>query len=86
VLQQALADFDDAHARDKALYMSWLASAYLAAGEFEQTAVTLVRILELSTGVASVRPRHRIEPMLRRLQGHRHLPVVADALERARDG
>src|SRR5438552_1923332 len=31
-----VATFGDAHARDKALYTSWLADAYLAAGEVEQ--------------------------------------------------
>ncbi|MFE9938918.1 helix-turn-helix domain-containing protein [Streptomyces hirsutus] len=38
VLTQALARYDDAHARDKALYLSWLADAYLTAGEVEKAA------------------------------------------------
>ena len=38
VLESALARYDDSHARDKALYLSWLADAYLDAGEVERAA------------------------------------------------
>jgi tetratricopeptide (TPR) repeat protein len=84
VLEQALAGFDDAHARDKALYMTWLASAYMSAGEVEQAAVTATRVLTLSAGVASVRPRQRLAPVLDQLARHRALPEVSDVLELAR--
>ncbi|MFC9241331.1 XRE family transcriptional regulator [Streptomyces decoyicus] len=84
VLEDALAKFDDAHARDKSLYLSWLADAYLAAGEVEQAANSTSRALELSAGVASVRPRQRLAPTLRRLSRYRELPTVAEVLERAR--
>ncbi|WP_411135077.1 XRE family transcriptional regulator [Streptomyces sp. C10] len=83
VLEDALATYDDAHARDKSLYLSWLADSYLAAGEVEQAAKITGRALELSSGVASVRPRQRLAPTLRRLGNHRDLPAVADVLERA---
>ncbi|MFE7158931.1 hypothetical protein [Streptomyces sp. NPDC057636] len=39
VLEAVLARFDDAQARDKSLYLSWLAESYLAAGGVEQAAV-----------------------------------------------
>ncbi|MGH3734215.1 MAG: helix-turn-helix domain-containing protein [Micromonosporaceae bacterium] len=57
LLERALADFADAHARDKALYLSYLAQAYLSAGEVEQAAEIASRVWRLSEGVASVRPR-----------------------------
>lgn len=84
VLESALARYDDSHARDKALYLSWLADSYLTAGEVEQAATVTGRALNLSSGVASVRPRERLEPVLQRLGGHRALPAVADVLELAR--
>ncbi|MFE4958701.1 hypothetical protein ACFRCW_32870 [Streptomyces sp. NPDC056653] len=75
--------YSDDHARDKALYLSWLANAYLTAGEVEQAAVTTGRALELSTGVASIRPRQRIAPLLDQLRPHADLSVVRDLLEHA---
>ncbi|MGW4541598.1 XRE family transcriptional regulator [Streptomyces chartreusis] len=84
VLEAALARYDDSHARDKALYMSWLADSYLTAGEVEQAATVTGRALDLSSGVASVRPRERLAPVLVRLGEHQALPAVADVLDRAR--
>ncbi|MER6306480.1 helix-turn-helix domain-containing protein [Streptomyces sp. NPDC001739] len=83
VLEAALARYEDTHARDKSLYLSWLADSYVSAGEIEQAASTARRSLELSADVASVRPRQRLEPTLRRLHSHRELPAVAEVLERA---
>ncbi|MHA6759886.1 XRE family transcriptional regulator [Streptacidiphilus sp. PAMC 29251] len=83
VLEQVLAGFNDTHARDKALYSCWLAESYLAAGEIEQAADVTSRVLDLSAGVASVRPRERITPVLRQLTAHRELPQVAQVLEKA---
>jgi tetratricopeptide (TPR) repeat protein len=83
VLEDVLARYDDAHARDKSLYLSWLAESYLAAGEVEQAASVTGRVLDLSAGVASVRPRERIAPTLRRLGAYRQLPPVAEVLEKA---
>lgn len=84
VLENALARFSDSHARDKALYLSWLADSYLTAGEVEQAATVTGRALNLSSGVASVRPRARLAPVLARLGEHQALPAVADILEQAR--
>jgi tetratricopeptide (TPR) repeat protein len=83
VLEDVLARFDDAHARDKALYSSWLAESYLAAGEVEQAAEVAGQVLGLSAGVASVRPRQRITPVLRELAAHGDLPQVAEVLDMA---
>lgn len=86
VLDGALARYDDSHARDKALYSSWLAQAYLAAGEAEQAAEVTSRALTLADGVASVRPRKRLQPVLTGLSAakYRTLPAVAIVLEQAR--
>ncbi|MBT2529879.1 XRE family transcriptional regulator [Streptomyces sp. ISL-99] len=83
VLEEALAHYDDAHARDKSLYLSWLADSYLSAGEVEQAASTTGLALELSAGVASVRPRQRITPTVQQLSAYRELPAVAEVLEMA---
>ncbi|WP_327421692.1 helix-turn-helix domain-containing protein [Streptomyces sp. NBC_01230] len=80
VLTNALNLYSDDHARDKALYLSWLATAYLTAGEVEHAAVTTGRALELCTGVASIRPRQRIASLLDQLRPHADLPVVRDLL------
>lgn len=84
VLESALAEYEDTRARDKSLYLSWLADSYVSAGEIEQAATVTGRALNLSAGVASVRPRQRLAPVLRRLGDHRALPAVAEVLEKAR--
>ncbi|WP_439675472.1 XRE family transcriptional regulator [Embleya sp. MST-111070] len=82
VLEDVLRRFDDSHARDKALYLTWLADAYAGAGEVEQAAVTIAHSLDLSTGVGSVRPRRRAVTVLEKLAPHRTLPPVAAVFER----
>ncbi|MFI6567109.1 XRE family transcriptional regulator [Streptomyces sp. NPDC050534] len=84
VLEAALARYDDTHARDKSLYLSWLAGSYLDAGEVEQAAAAADRAVDLCAEVASVRPRQRLAPVLGRLREHHSLPAVADVLEKIR--
>lgn len=83
ILTAALARYEDHHGRDKALYLSWLADALLTAGEVEEAARVTSKALDLAVGVASVRPRQRLAPVLTKLSPHKKLPVVRDALERA---
>lgn len=83
VLTTALARYDDLHARDEALYLSWLADALLMAGEVEEAARATGDALDLAVGVASVRPGKRLAPVLTQLARHRELPAVRDSLERA---
>ncbi len=52
-------------------------------GEVETAAASACRVLELSVGVASVRPRQRLAPTLSALTRHRGLPEVEELLERA---
>ncbi len=82
-LESALAQYSDTHARDKSLYLSWLATSYIHAGEIEQAAAVTGRALTLSAEVASARPRQRLKPVIAQLSSHRSLPAVADVLERA---
>ncbi|WP_329554158.1 XRE family transcriptional regulator [Streptomyces sp. NBC_00696] len=83
-LEKALSQYDETHARDKSLYLSWLADAYVTSGEIEQAAIATGRALELAVGVASVRPRERMAAVMQRLAVHRAVPAVAEVLEMAR--
>jgi tetratricopeptide (TPR) repeat protein len=83
ILSHALSQFDDAHARDKALYMTWLAEAYVDAGDIDAAADTADHVLTLSSGVSSVRPGERLRPILRRLSRHADTSAVANLLQRA---
>lgn len=77
-LEGALARYDDTRARDKALYMSWLASAYLDAGEIEHATAITARVFDLSEGLASIRPMARTCLLAKRLEPHRsRAPVGA---------
>jgi tetratricopeptide (TPR) repeat protein len=82
VLEQVLSGFDDTHARDKALYLTWLATSYLHAHEVEQAAATLTRAADLAAGVSSVRPAVRIQAVARQLTRYRSTPAVVDLLTR----
>ena len=83
ILESVLAEYEDSHARDKALYLTWLAGAYTDAGEVEAAAVTTARALDLAADVASARPARRAAVVLQRLEEHRALPAVRELLERA---
>ncbi|MGW4061992.1 hypothetical protein ACWEGE_27190 [Amycolatopsis sp. NPDC004747] len=82
VLERVLAGFDDTHARDKALYLTWLATSYLHAHEVEQAAATLGRAADLAAGVGSIRPAARIQAIARQLTRYRSTPMVGDLLAR----
>jgi tetratricopeptide (TPR) repeat protein len=81
VLEAVLADFDDTHGRDKALYLTWLASSYLQAHEVEHAAATLAQAHRLAAGVASARPTARIARIAKKLSRYQHVPEVSAALE-----
>lgn len=84
ILRGALDQFDETQARDKALYMSWLAEAYLDAGEIDAAAETAVQVLALSADVASVRPAERLNPVLRRLSRYPATTSAANLPDRVR--
>jgi transcriptional regulator with XRE-family HTH domain len=84
-LTHALGRYDDTHARDKALYLTWLADAHLDAGEVEQAATVTGRALALCADVSSVRPQGRITDTIQRLRPHRTVSGVADVVEQAEE-
>ncbi|GAB3472579.1 hypothetical protein [Actinophytocola sediminis] len=81
-LEKALMCFDDTHARDKALYATWLAHALIDNKEIERATATTLECIDLAKGVASVRPNNRISGVLHRLREHRALPFVNGIFER----
>jgi hypothetical protein len=81
-MEAAMAQYDDSHARDKALYLTWLADAYLDAGEAEPATAALHHALDLSGSVASARPQQRINAVMGRLDAYKATPGVADLLAR----
>ncbi|MBP2338748.1 tetratricopeptide (TPR) repeat protein [Saccharothrix coeruleofusca] len=83
VLEDVLSRYGDTHARDKAMYLTSLAHAYLDAGEVEQAATITERAARLASGVGSVRPAEKIQKLVRRLKPHRSLPMVFSAIETA---
>lgn len=82
-LEAALGRYGDTHARDKSMYLTWLARSYIDAGEVERSADVLRRSIELASGVGSVRPAECIRGVLRRLHNHRRLPEVASVFDAA---
>jgi hypothetical protein len=48
VLESTLDRYDDTHARDKALYLTWLADAYLDANEVERGCAVAARAARLT--------------------------------------
>lgn len=85
LLEDVLARYEDTHARDKALYLTWLATSYLDAQEPEQAAAATSRAIDLAAGVGSVRPAARVATVLHRLQPYQAVPSVASLLERMRN-
>ncbi|WP_186763299.1 helix-turn-helix domain-containing protein [Lentzea tibetensis] len=83
ILEDVLSRYDDTHARDKAIYLTSLAHAYVDAREIEQAATVTQQAVELATGVGSVRPAERIQKVVHRLQPHRALSPVSSVLEAA---
>lgn len=83
ILESALAEYEDHHARDKALYLMWLAGAYVDAGELEAAARAAARALDLCANVASARPNRLAADVVRQLRPHSAVAAVRDLLERA---
>ncbi len=65
-LESALAAYPDHWARDKALYLTWLADAYLEAGDEGAAVSATERALTLAGRVASARPSIRIREVAER--------------------
>jgi uncharacterized protein HemY len=81
-LEAAMRQYEDSHARDKALYQSWLAEAYLDAGEVARAAQVTNNALDLSAGVASSRPKQRLDVVLERFAPHKSETNVTELFAR----
>ncbi|MET7570789.1 helix-turn-helix transcriptional regulator [Streptomyces sp. NPDC005492] len=80
LLSRVLERYDATHARELALYLSWLAVAYADANEPEEAAATAARMFELSADVASDRTGERGRVVLGRLAEFEDVPEVAAVL------
>jgi transcriptional regulator with XRE-family HTH domain len=78
VLDGALRAYDDTHGRDKALYLTFLARAYVDANEVEQACEVARTAMNLASGVASIRPREYMDALIQRLQPYRAVAGVAE--------
>ena len=83
VLEAALGSFDDRQARDKALYLTWLAEALIVTGDIEHAAAVTGQVISLANGVASVRPAQRVVFLLRSLRARSSAPYVTELADRA---
>ncbi|MGW7400129.1 tetratricopeptide repeat protein [Streptomyces cyaneofuscatus] len=82
-LTRALGRYSDDNTRDKSLYLSWLAQAYLTAGEVEEAARHVSRAATLAYGVASQRPAQRLTPLITHPRPHADIGAVRELLDRA---
>ncbi|WP_267594207.1 hypothetical protein [Carbonactinospora thermoautotrophica] len=84
LLSAGIARYDHEHAREAALYRSWLAEAYLKAGEVEQASAEAVRVLDLTDGLNSARAAERLAVLRRALRPFRDVAAVREFEERYR--
>ncbi|MGW5233957.1 helix-turn-helix transcriptional regulator [Streptomyces nodosus] len=80
LLREVLGEYDATHARELALYLSWLAVALADANEPEEAASVVERVISLSSDVASERTAERVRVILRRLKDYADVPEVAALL------
>lgn len=80
LLREVLGGYDATHARELALYLSWLAVALADANEPEESAAIAERVISLSSDVASERTAERVRVVLRRLEEYRAVPEVVALL------
>jgi transcriptional regulator with XRE-family HTH domain len=78
LLRPVLARYDEAHARESALYASWLAEAYVQLREVEEAAAVATRSLLLSARVNSARGRDRVALVRDELRQHQDVRAVRD--------
>lgn len=81
LLTDVLGRYEATHARELALYRSWLAVALADANEPEQAAEEAVRVIELSGDLTSDRTASRTRTVLERLQQYEDVPEVRTVLD-----
>ncbi|MDT0430998.1 hypothetical protein [Streptomyces salyersiae] len=80
LLQDVLGRYDATHARDVALYRSWLAVALADANEPEQAAEEARRVIDTSGDLSSERTAERARTVLHRLQEYEDVPEAREVL------
>ncbi|MER7399073.1 hypothetical protein ABT381_26595 [Streptomyces sp. NPDC000151] len=80
LLRDVLGRYDATHARELALYLSWLAVALADANEPEEAAACADRMIRMSADVASDRTDGRTGVVLKRLRDFEDVPEVTELL------
>ncbi|MEW2294557.1 helix-turn-helix transcriptional regulator [Streptomyces sp. NPDC006743] len=80
LLQDVLGRYDATHAREVALYRSWLAVALADANEPEQAAEEARRVIDTSGDLPSERTAERARTVLRRLKEYKDVPEAREVL------
>ncbi|CAL9379446.1 helix-turn-helix domain-containing protein [Streptomyces sp. enrichment culture] len=80
LLQDVLARYDATHAREVALYRSWLAVALADANEPEQAAEEARRVIDASGDLSSERTAERARTVLHRLKDYEDVPEAREVL------
>jgi hypothetical protein len=80
ILEGLTAPYDESHAREVALYQSWLSGSYVDAGDLEQAAHSADKALVLSRSTASPRLNGILDGMLKRFDPHKEAPAVKTLL------
>jgi transcriptional regulator with XRE-family HTH domain len=81
LLVSVLARYDETHAREMALYQTWLAETYVHARELDQAAAVATSALDLSLRVHSARSRSRVQQVRDRLRPYRTSSGAVRAFE-----
>lgn len=71
LLSSVLGRYDATFARERSLYLTWLADTFVWAGEIDQAAATATEALELADTVNSARARDRVDVVAEHLHGIR---------------
>ncbi|WP_328672937.1 helix-turn-helix transcriptional regulator [Streptomyces sp. NBC_00328] len=80
LLREVLSGYDATHARELALYMSWLVVALADGGEPEEAAAVAGRVITLASDIPSERTAERVRVILGRLRDYADVPEVAALL------
>ncbi len=76
LLAASVARYD--HAREAALYRSWLAQSHIQAGDVERACAEATRVLDLAAGVNSARAAERLAALHTALRPHAATRAVKD--------
>lgn len=80
LLRDVLGRYEATHAREVALYRSWLAVALADANEPEQAAEEARRVIDTSGDLSSERTAQRARTVLHRLKEHENVPEAREVL------